>query len=219
MNALLPALAIFDLAGTTMADDGTVAAVFQEVLAAEGLALEPERLAGVRGASKREAFAALAGAGGAAERMFHRFMGTIRERYAAHPPREVAGASDTFAWLDQRGVALALNTGFERATAELLVAALGWEGRFATLVCGDEVAAGRPSPAMILEAMRRTGVREPARVMAVGDTVLDLRAGTAAGAGWVIGVTSGAHDRARLLQSPHTHLLASVAEIPVLLGR
>jgi phosphoglycolate phosphatase len=76
------------------------------------------------------------------------------------------------------------------------------------------VAAGRPSPAMILEAMRRTGVTDPAGVMVVGDTVLDLQAGTAAGAGWVIGVLSGAHDRSRLLQAPHTHLLPSVAEIP-----
>ena len=71
---------------------------------------------------------------------------------------------------------------------------------------------------MILEAMRRTGILDPVRVMAVGDTVLDLQAGTAAGAGWVVGVTSGAHDRARLLQSPHTHLLESVAGIPAILG-
>ena len=218
MNSRLPALAVFDLAGTTLEDDGTVASVFREVLASEGLALEPEQLARVRGASKREAFATLAGAGAGAERMFDRFMRTIRARFAAQAPREVPGASDTFTWLAGRAVPIALNTGFERATAELLVAALGWEGRFAALVCGDEVTAGRPSPAMILEAMRRTGVLEAARVLAVGDTVLDLQAGTAAGAGWVIGVTSGAHDRARLQRSPHTHLLASVAEIPALLG-
>jgi len=86
------------------------------------------------------------------------------------------------------------------------------------IVCGDEVVAGRPAPAMIFEAMRRTGVSDPTRVMVVGDTVLDLQAGRAAGAGWVVGVTSGAHDRARLLQAPHTHLLQSVAEIPRLLG-
>jgi phosphonatase-like hydrolase len=95
--------------------------------------------------------------------------------------------------------------------------ALGWAARFDAVVCGDEVEAGRPSPAMIREAMRRTGVADPARVLAVGDTTLDLQAGTAAGAGWVVGVLSGAHDRARLLQGPHTHLLASVAAIPGLL--
>jgi phosphoglycolate phosphatase len=57
-----------------------------------------------------------------------------------------------------------------------------------------------------------------AGVMVVGDIVLDLQAGSAAGAGRVVGVTSGAHDRARLSQAPHTHLLQTVAEIPKLLG-
>ncbi len=42
--------------------------------------------------------------------------------------------------------------------------------------------------------------------------------GDEAQAGWVIGVTSGAHDRARLLQAPHAHLLSNVAEIPAMLG-
>ncbi len=57
-----------------------------------------------------------------------------------------------------------------------------------------------------------------AGVMVVGDTVLGLQAGSAAGAGWVVGVTSSAHDRARLSQAPHTHLWQTVAEIPKLLG-
>jgi len=213
----LPRLALFDLAGTTMRDDGTVASVFTEVLASEGMALAPDQLARVRGASKREAFRTLAGAGARAERMFDLFIQTIRQRYAAHAPVEISGASGTFAWLRGRGVKIALNTGFERATADLLVAALWDAGQFDAVVCGDEVEAGRPSPAMILEAMRRTSTQDPASVLTVGDTVLDLQAGTAAGAGWVVGVTSGAHDRARLLQAPHTHLLASVAELPGLL--
>jgi phosphonatase-like hydrolase len=218
MDPPLPALAVFDLAGTTLEDDGTVAALFKEVLAAEGLTLGPEQLARVRGAAKREAFRTLAGGAARAERMFESFLRAIRQHYAARAPREVAGASATLAWLSQRGVQLALNTGFDRSTAEPLVAAMGWATRFDALVCGDDVAAGRPDPAMILEAMRRTGVSEPGRVMVVGDTVLDLQAGTAAGAAWVVGVLSGAHDRARMSLTPHTHLLASVAHVPGLLG-
>ena len=217
MRPPLPALAVFDLAGTTMVDDGTVAAVFTEVLAAEGMALGPEQLARVRGAAKREAFRTLAGPGPLAERMFGMFIRTIRLRFAARLPREVAWASATFAWLRARSIKLAFNTGFDRATAEPLIAALGWEAGFDALVCGDEVEAGRPSPAMILEAMARTGVTEASGVLAVGDTVLDLQAGNAAGAGWVVGVLSGAHNRARLIQVTHTHILASVAELPGIL--
>lgn len=173
----------------------------------------------MRGAAKREAFRQLASEAAQAERLYERFIEGIRERYTISPPREVAGTSNTFAWLRQQGVNLALNTGFERETVVMLLSALGWDAKvIAATVCGDEVSAGRPAPAMIFEAMRRTGIANPSVVMVVGDTVLDLQAGSAAGAGWVVGVTSGAHDRARLLQAPHTHLLQSVAEIPKLLG-
>jgi phosphoglycolate phosphatase-like HAD superfamily hydrolase len=125
MDSHLPALAVFDLAGTTLEDDGTVAALFKAVLAAEGLPLGPEQLARVRGAAKREAFRTLAGGAARAERMFESFIRAIRQHYAARAPREVAGASATLAWLSQRGVQLALNTGFDRSTAEPLVAANG----------------------------------------------------------------------------------------------
>ncbi len=219
MTQRLPSLAVFDLAGTTMQDDGTVASVFQDVLAPEGVPATPEEIAAVRGANKKEAFRKLSRDETQAGRLYARFVEGIRERYAARPPREVPGATATFAWLRQHEAKIALNTGFERGIVSVLVSALGWDAHMVdAIVCGNEVAEGRPAPAMILEAMRRTGVSDPARVMVVGDTVLDLQAGTAARAGWVVGVTSGAHDRARLLQAPHTHLLSSVADIPALLA-
>lgn len=220
MTLPLPILAIFDLAGTTIQDDGTVVSAFQEALAMEYVQASPEDIARVRGAAKREAFRQLAADASQAERLYNRFIAGIRQRYTTRPPREVPGTLNTFTWLRQQGVKIALNTGFERETVVILLAAVAWgTDVIDATVCGDEVKAGRPAPDMILEAMRRTGISDPARIMVVGDTVLDLKAGSAAGAGWVIGVTSGAHDRSRLSQAPHTHLLASVAEIPGLLCR
>jgi ribosomal protein S18 acetylase RimI-like enzyme len=100
---------------------------------------------------------------------------------------------------------------------DLLLARLGWgPGVVDAVVCGDEVAAGRPAPDLILAAMRCCDVAAVARVAAVGDTVRDLEAGARAGVRWNVGVTSGAHDRATLSRAPHTHLLASVAELPAL---
>lgn len=217
MSQPLPRLAVFDLAGTTMQDDGSVASIFQQVLASEGLDASPEDVSRVRGASKREAFLRLTSDPARAARLFQRFMSSVRQHYATRSPVEVEGASATFAWLRERGVKVALNTGFERALVEVLIAALGWPA-FDALVCGDEVEAGRPSPAMIQEAMRRLSVQDPAQVLVAGDTVLDLQAGAAARAGWIIGVTSGAHDRGRLLQVPHTQILPSIAGIPGLLA-
>ncbi|MBO0703416.1 MAG: hypothetical protein J2P38_10820 [Candidatus Dormibacteraeota bacterium] len=45
----------------------------------------------------------------------------------------------------------------------------------------------------------------------------DLQAGTNAGAGFVVGVGTGSFTLDQLARTPHTHLLASTAELPSLL--
>jgi phosphonatase-like hydrolase len=129
--------------------------------------------------------------------------------------RAVAGADATFRSLRERGVRVALNTGFDRETTALLLEALGWGGGvFDAVVCGDEVACGRPAPYLIFRAMEGAGAGSVHRVANVGDTVLDLRAGYNAGVRWNVGVLTGAHSRPALESAPHTHLLPSVAELP-----
>jgi phosphonatase-like hydrolase len=112
-----------------------------------------------------------------------------------------------------------LNTGFDRDTATLLLEALCWaEGTIDTVVCGDDVPRGRPAPYLIFRCMEAAGVDSVRRVMSVGDTVLDLRAGHNAGVRFNVGVLSGAHGRAELEAQPHTHIVASVADVPGLLS-
>lgn len=114
---------------------------------------------------------------------------------------------------------MALNTGFDGAITSLVIDALGWRHRVDAVVCGDDVPEGRPAPYLIFQAMKRTTTRSVARVMNVGDTVLDLQAGQNAGVAFNIGVLSGAHSIGQLESQPHTHLLGSVAELPGLWGR
>jgi phosphonatase-like hydrolase len=114
---------------------------------------------------------------------------------------------------------VALNTGFDRDTARLLLDALGWTtGKVDAIVCGDEVPRGRPAPYMIFRCMEAAGATSVRRVANVGDTTLDLRAGHNAGVALNIGVLSGAHGCELLAAEPHTHLLASVADLPALLA-
>jgi phosphoglycolate phosphatase-like HAD superfamily hydrolase len=91
-------------------------------------------------------------------------------------------------------------------------------GTLDAVVCADEVDTGRPAPDMIREAMARTGVTDAARVLVAGDTVLDVRAGRAAGAGLVIAVLTGAQEAAELRAEGPTHVLGGVAGVPALLG-
>jgi len=217
-----PALVVCDLVGTTVQADDAVPRAFADVVAAEGVALTDDQIQAVRGATKRQALAALLPAGpdlsGRVDRAYASFQARLRAAYTPGAVAAVPGAAAVIAGLRGRGVRVALTTGFDRALTTHLLAALGWQAIADAVVCGDEVAAGRPAPDLILRAMALTGVGAPGRVASVGDTVLDLQAGAAAGVGWNVGVWSGAHDRARLAAAPHTHLCASVAELPGVLG-
>lgn len=215
----LPDLVVFDFAGTTVRDRGQVPQAFIAAMAGEGVVLTPERVAMFRGASKRQAIEDLLPRGPDrarhADQIYAEFRHRLEERLHDEPFDELPGVAEAFAWLARRSVRLALTTGFERAIALPVLASLGWDvGVFAAVVCADEVPRGRPAPDLIQEAMMRAGVNRADRVANVGDTVLDLRAAHAARVRWNIGVTSGAHAHAQLVLEPHTHLLASVAELP-----
>jgi phosphonatase-like hydrolase len=212
-------LVVLDMAGTTVHDGGEVPAAFRSALAAHGVAVTDDELAGVRGASKREVIGTLVtrhqpdALPSLADEVYVEFRAALAERYQAGV-RAVEGAEEVFGWLRRRGVRVALNTGFDRAITELLLDALGWRDAADAVVCGDEVRQGRPAPYLIFRAMETTGAASVHRVMNVGDTELDLRAGWNAGVGWNVGVLSGAHPRERLEGAPHTHLIDSVASLP-----
>ncbi len=216
-------LVVFDMAGTTVVDDGQVPEAFTAALAEHGVAVGAGNIRDVRGAAKRQAILDLLPAGKDREQKAERVLASFRVHLARlykGKVREVPGAAGVFAWLRGRGIRAALNTGFDRDTAKMLLDALGWSDKAVdAVVCGDDVAKGRPAPDMILRCMELTGIASAASVACVGDTMLDLQAGRNAGVRYNIGVLTGAHSRETMAAQPHTHLIESVGELPVLLGR
>lgn len=211
-------LVIFDLAGTTVEDRGEVTDAFAGALAEHGIEVTREQLDGVRGSSKRQAVLGFVPEGPGRESraaaVYAAFREHLARRYESGGVRPVPGAAETFRALRERGVRVALNTGFDRETTALLLGALGWGGGTVdAVVCGDDVKRGRPAPYLIFRAMEAAGAVSVHRVASVGDTTLDLRAGYNAGVRWNVGVLSGAHRRPALEAAPHTHLLPSVAEL------
>ncbi len=218
----VPALVVLDLVGTTVQADDAVPRAFTAALAGEGVVMSPEQLRAVRGATKRLALAQLL-AGledteARVERAYARFRAELLSVYTVGSVAPVPGAAALMAQCRCAGVKVALNTGFDRALTAHLLTLLGWRDAVDAVVCGDDVATGRPAPYLIFHAMEATGVIDIATVANVGDTVLDLGAGANAGVRWNLGVWSGAHDRATLAAGPHTHVCASVADVPAILG-
>ncbi len=99
--------------------------------------------------------------------------------------REVAGTSGVFERLHRAGIKIALNSGFSREIARIIIDRLGWitKGLVDASVTSDEVARGRPHTDMIKLLMKNLGVTRPANVVKVGDTPADLEEGTSAGCG------------------------------------
>ncbi len=216
-------LVIFDLAGTTVVDGGQVPQAFTQALAGAGVAVGEDELRAVRGASKREAIRTLlaqktgesgSGLQARADQVYTAFRQHLMESFDQQGVQAVPGAAQTFDHLQERGVQIALNTGFDRTITDLILDSLGWrQGRVQAVVCGDDVPQGRPAPYLIFRCMERVGVLDVRRVANVGDTVLDMRAGWNAGVRWNIGVLSGAGLQEQLSKVPHTHLISSVAEL------
>jgi phosphonatase-like hydrolase len=213
----VPALVIFDLAGTTVEDRGQVPGAFAAALTHSGVTVTAEEITRVRGTSKRQAIRDLLpdADGDRVEQIYRRFREELVGRYQAGGVRSIADATGIFRRLKGKGARIALTTGFDRDTTMLLMSSLGWTRTIVdAVVCGDDVPNGRPAPDMILVAMKLTGVTDASRVANIGDTTFDLEAASRAGVKWNIGVLSGAHTREALERAPHTGIIDSIANLP-----
>src|SRR5262245_17377265 len=110
-------IVVFDMAGTTVEDGGQVPAAFSAALAEHGVGVTAAQVNAVRGASKRQAVFGLTPDGPDRAKHAAVIYATFTQQLArlfAEGVKPVPGAVETFAWLRDRGVKVALNTGFDR---------------------------------------------------------------------------------------------------------
>ncbi|WP_022881277.1 phosphonatase-like hydrolase [Gryllotalpicola ginsengisoli] len=217
-------LASLDMAGTTIAEQGTVYAVLRRTVEeSTGRQISDELLSRWGGTGKHAAIGGLLSELGEdvsrQDALFEVFKQTLAAEYAADPPTLIPGVRAAVGELRAAGVKVALQTGYSRDVAEPLLETVGWAvgDDIDALVTSDEVPASRPAPFLIFRTMEATGVTDVAQVLTAGDTANDLGAGVAAGARFVVGVTTGAYTAEQLGTHRHTHLLASAAQLPALL--
>ena len=220
------ALAVLDMAGTTVRDDGAVDEAFTTALSSVGIGVDDPRFASAQtyvrdtmGQSKADVFAALLEPADAA-RATDEFARAVRAHRGRGPRGAHCGCDRRVRRVAHaRACRCALTTGFAPSTRDALLAALGWEALVDLALSPADAGRGRPAPDMILAAMERLGVPDAGAVAVVGDTTSDLEAGTNAGARAVIGVLSGAHDRKTLSAAPHTDLIDDVTGLIGVLSR
>ena len=101
---------------------------------------------------------------------------------------EVEAAMDA---LQARGAKLAICTNKTARMTHLLIDALGWEGRFAAIICADTLTVRKPDPRPLIEAIARAG---GGAAVFVGDSITDADTAVAAGVPFVA-VGFGYSDR------------------------
>ncbi len=212
-------LVVFDVGGTLIEDVGHVPAAFEMALRSHGYSVSRAELSSLRGASKRDVIRQIVGERKGSdhevsERVYHTFQERLSNLFSEGGARPVVGVEEAVARLRDAGARIAVTTGFDRQITTQVLGGLESQEILDAVVCGDDVSTGRPAPYMIFRAMELTGVASVHRVATVGDTTNDLRAGYSAGVAANIGVLTGAHDRDRLQQAPHTHILESAALVP-----
>jgi phosphonatase-like hydrolase len=229
----------FGKAGNTVTDHHEVERCFAEAAAQTGLSVTAGRILAMQGLAKRYVFETLwkeqlgdehPGIQAKVDGSYDAFRHILEQHYKTQGATPTEGCLETFAWLHQRGIAIALTTGFYRVVTDIILEKLGWltglsEQRVGTAdsliqvsIASDEVERGRPYPNMIERAMQLTGVENPKAVVNIGDTPSDLLSGRAAGVFLNLGLVNGTHTREQLEGYPHDKLLGSLAELPALLA-
>jgi len=219
-----PVLVAFDVAGTTLNDDGVVIHAFKIAFEATQPDLWPKKgqewtqyALDTMGQSKIHVFTELLGDA----ELAHRANIAFEEAYVTHIAEvgvtAIAGTNETFAFLKNEGIKIVLTTGFSRSTLDFLIDHVGWRGVVDITVTPEEAGRGRPHPDMLNFAVAQMGIGDTREIIVIGDTASDIQAGLAFGANQVIGVLSGAHTREVLEFAGATSVINSVADLPSLI--
>ncbi len=166
---------VFDL-------DGTLLDSLPLVLRAFAHALEP-----FRPRPTMEIFARL---GGPPSRVFHTLLDKAEHVPAAlerleafncdndHRIEPFAGMVAMLARLQAHGVRLAVWTGRDRGTTDVLMRLHRMENYFHTVLCGDDLPSHKPNPEGLREIIQRLGVA-PEETLMIGDADVDVLGGVA----------------------------------------
>lgn len=216
-------LVVFDMAGTTVKDRNYVGIAFHEAMKSYGYEVAIGEINPIMGYEKPLAIRMMLKAheedkdkitDSLVHEIHTEFVTRMMAFYQTTTEIEpLPHVEETFAVLRENGIQIALNTGFSRNIADVIIDRLKWSNKIDYLVASDEVAQGRPHPDMILKMMKKLNIESPESVAKVGDTEVDINEGINAGCRYVIGITTGAFTREELLPYAPTHVVDDIAEV------
>jgi phosphonatase-like hydrolase len=228
-------LVVFDMAGTTIKDNKEVESCFSQACIQTGLNVSDDRILALQGYSKIEVFRMLWDEKIGIEHpefeenvftSYDYFCDILEHHYNNFPIAPTLHCLDTFKYLRENDIKIALTTGFYRKVSNIILEKLGWlkglnkeyfndtnTGIIDFSICSDEVFKGRPQPFMIFKAMKMFGVTDAKEVINVGDTPADLESGKNARVAYNLAVTNGTHSKEQLMAYENDGLISDMSEL------
>ncbi len=221
-------LVVFDIAGTTVADNGNVNTAFHGAFLNAGYAVDKSDIDKVMGYRKTDAIKMILSSYRLSadkeeklvEVIHNDFTQRMIEFYRSDESlKPLHFAEEVFKILQDHQVKVALNTGFTRSITDTVLNKLQWNNNplINAVICSDEVPAGRPQPFMINALMEQLQIHSPSSVAKVGDTEVDILEGRNAACGKVIAVATGAYTKDELASYHPDHLIDSLQQLPALI--
>ena len=222
-------LVVFDIAGTTVADNGNINDVFRKAFSNAGIAdVDVADVDEVMGYRKKEAIEIIVEKYKPGYESNVEFIESIHRDFTTQMVLyyetceglvPLPYAEKVFRELRNHKVKVALNTGFTRMITAPILKRLGWDSSslIDEVICSDEVAEGRPHPFMIEKLMQKLNISFADDVAKVGDTKVDIEEGRNAGCGIVVGVTTGAYTKDQLLKYQPDYIIDSLEYLPSLI--
>lgn len=215
-------LVVLDMAGTTVSDDDAVATAFRKAFSMHGFIVSADEVNPLMGYKKTLAIQKVLESNemvyneDLVESIHNDFVDEMVNHYESSLEVKPAPyAEDILIWLKEKGIRVAMNTGFPREVADVIIDRFQWREKKLVddYIASDEVAYGRPYPYMIERLMESGGILDAREVVKVGDTEVDINEGRNAGCGMVIAITSGAFTRQQLKQYHPDHIIDNLKEL------
>jgi phosphoglycolate phosphatase len=213
-------VACLDMAGTTVADDGSVMSAFRAAMEQAGLALGSDRyeraaevVQATMGQSKIEVFRRILGDEERAAAANSAFEAHYARAVRAGQVAPLPGAVQTLTALRDAGIKICLATGFSPATRNAVIDALGWHSLIDLALSPADAGRGRPFPDLPLTALLKLGGGAVSELAVAGDTPSDVESGLRAGAGVVAGVLTGSASRKELEAAAAPYVLDGISDL------
>ncbi len=218
-------LAVFDISGTTVKDNGEITEAFQNTFQQKGFNIPAEKIAAVMGYKKTDAIKTLLEEfaddksvinDNYISEMHAFFINNMIEYYkTSNDIKPLPYVEETFDWLKKNNVKIGLDTGFYNDITDVVIDRLGWlkNNMVDFVISSNEVKEGRPQPYMIQELMKRSNVTDSKKVIKTGDTEVDVREGRNADCLFSIAVTTGAYTKEQLQLYRPDFIIDSLKEL------